>query len=190
MALSVQACGRWSTWGQRMDRFVESQVKLGPGERYIDYWRESILVLIWRLTAPAVAAMALVLAFAYAAGLSPSVRGFVFGIIIVVGIAITVWISDVLLEWYVRIFVLTNRRVIRREGLIRQSRMEAQLVGLGRVIAETASMGPDLTIGYVKGAPAIASEILSAAEAAKLEISRVDEERARQLLSQRIVTRM
>jgi uncharacterized membrane protein YdbT with pleckstrin-like domain len=189
-----------------MDRFVESQVKLGPNEKFIAYWRQSVLVLGYRSALPALVAIGLLIAFVFATRLPTPVRGAAFGLIVVAGIVTLASVTSVILEWYLRIFVLTNRRLIRREGFIRQSRMEAQLVkiqdtiyrfvdiekwlGLGRVIAETASAGPDLTIDYVRGAAAIAEEILSAAEAAKQEIARLDEERARQLLSERITTRM
>jgi len=188
-----------------MDRFVTWQVKLAEKEKHVKHWRRDGLILLWESLGPAIVALVLAAAFILAARVA-SLRPIAFAMILPLGLVVAVWTGVVIVQWYVRIFVLTNRRLIRREGIITTKRLEVQLpkiqntsyaavmvekwLGLGKVTVETASMGPPLVIDKVRHAPAIAQRILAEAETAKTEIAMLDERQVRHRLSERLTTKM
>ncbi|MGB9594472.1 MAG: PH domain-containing protein, partial [Anaerolineae bacterium] len=102
-----------------------------------------------------------------------------------------------------RIYVLTNRRLIRREGIIWRARNEVQLpkvqnasyssaglqkwVGLGTVKVETASMGRAFQMDNVRDALGISQQILKAADEAKHGRALMDEEQVRRMLEAHLV---
>jgi uncharacterized membrane protein YdbT with pleckstrin-like domain len=189
-----------------MDWFVEREVKLEPGETLVDDWRESKLMLLWRLLGPLALALFLIVLFFSSMDRATSLESIVFTFLLPASVVTVAWVSLVILQWYMRIFVLTSLRLIRREGVLRVNRVQTQLpkvqnasyalsgvqkwLGLGKVTVETASMGPPLTIGLVRGVPAIAALVLEASETAKRQTSHLDEPEIRQLLSQRLTTSM
>ena len=188
-----------------MDRFVGWQVKLAETEKYVAHWRRDGLILIWESLKPATLALVLAVVFVLTARVG-SLRPLAFALILPVGLVVVIWASVVIVQWYVRIFVLTSRRLIRREGIITRKRLEVQLpkvqntsyaaimvekwLGLGRVTVETASVGLPLVIDKVRHAPDIAQRILAEAEAAKAEIAMLDERQVRQRLSERLTKKM
>ena len=189
-----------------MDWFVEREVKLEEGETLVDFWRESKLVLFWRLLGPAAVALFLIVLFFSTMNRATSLESIVFAFLLPMSMLTVVWITVIILQRYMRIFVLTSLRLIHREGILRVARVKTQLpkvqnasyaligvekwLGLGKVTVETASMGPPLVIGLVRGVPDIAALVLKASEEAKRQTSHLDEPEIRQLLSQRLTTSM
>lgn len=189
-----------------MDWFVERQVKLEAEEKLVDSWRESALVLSWRLLGPVVLALFLIVLFFSSLDRATSLEGIVFAFLLPMSVVTVLWVTVVILQWYVRIFVLTNRRLIRREGILRVRRLQTQLpkvqnasyammgvekwLGLGKVTVETASVGRPLVIQKVRKSPEIADLILETARTARREVAHMDEPEIRQLLSQRLTTSM
>ena len=188
-----------------MDRFVEWQVKLAEKEKFVARWRRDFLILLWESLKPVTLGLVLLVVFGLSARVD-SLRPLAFALILPLGLVVIVWTGLVIVLWYVRIFVLTNRRLIRREGIITVKRLEVQLpkvqntsyaaamvekgVGRGRVTVETASVGPPLVMDKVRHAPAIAQQILNQAEAARAEIAQLEEWQIRQRLSERLTTKV
>ncbi len=186
-----------------MDWLVRREVQLESGEEIKDAWRESVLLLIWRLMAPLLLAGLSVALFALTFRLTGVARWLVFGPLLPLSLSILFWIIALIIQWYARIFVLTNRRLIRREGIIWTSRNEVQLpkvqnasysaitlqkwVGLGTVKVETASAGPPLLLDNVRGALDISRQILKAADEAKRERELMGEEQVRRMLEASLV---
>ncbi len=187
-----------------MDWFVEREVKLEPGEELVQPWRESKIVLFWRLLGPVALALLLIVLFFQSVDRSTTLDRSVFALLLPASLFTVAWSTIVILQWYVRIFVLTNRRLIRREGILKVSRLQTQLpkvqnasytlagvqkwLGLGRVTVETASMGPPLVIGLVRNVSDISRQVLQTAETARRETAHLDEPEIRQLLSQRLTS--
>lgn len=185
-----------------MDWFVQSQIKLEPKELFKETWRQSGLVLFWRLLGPLLLAVILVALFVLAASAEGLIRQVIRIALLPLSLATLIAISVIIVLWYVHIYVLTNRRLIHRKGIILRSRVEVQLsrvqnasyvaetvqkwVGLGTVKVETASVGPALVIRDVRSALGIAQRVLAAAEQAKRELVPMDENQVRRLLSARL----
>jgi len=192
-----------ATDAQAVDWFARHEIKLEPGERFIRVWRDSVLVLFLQLLLPVLPAVALVVGFAFAFRRSTPLEKVLFAVLLPASFAVLVWISVILLRWYFRIYVLTNRRLIRREGIIWRARNEVQLpkvqnasyrsallqkwVGLGTVKVETASVGQPFAMDNVRDAPGISQRILRAADEFKRERALMDEEQVRRMLAQRLV---
>lgn len=185
-----------------IDGFIQRQVRLEPKEEIKGSWRQSRLILIWHLLGLAALAIVMVALFFVTISRASLIARVFFAVLIPLSFAVLIWMSLVFIDWYVRIFVLTNRRLIRREGIIRRNRLEVQLpkvqnasysaemvekwLGLGRVKVETASTGPAMVINGVRGALGISQLILTTAEKAKQEIALGDEDKVRKLLSERL----
>jgi uncharacterized membrane protein YdbT with pleckstrin-like domain len=185
-----------------MDWFVQSQIKREPQEDFKEIWRKSRLVLLWRLLGPLLAAILLVAAFLLTASADGLVERAALALLLPLSFVVIIWISVVIVQWYVNIYVLTNRRLIHRQGIIIRSREEVQLpkvqnasyaaemvqkwVGLGTVRVETASVGLPLVITSVRDASGISQRILVAAEQAKKELALMDENQVRRLLNRRL----
>lgn len=185
-----------------MDWFAQSQVKLEPQEQSKETWRQSRLVLLWRLLGPLLLAVFLVALFLVTMSGAGLVERAVFTALFPLSFVALIWISVIIVQWYVNIYVLTNRRLIHREGILLRSRVEVQLptvqnasyaaemvqkwVGLGTVKVETASVGPPLVITSVRDALGISQRVLVVAEQARQEFALMDENQVRRLLSARI----
>jgi len=185
-----------------MDWFVRSQIRLEPKEQFKETWRQSGLVLVWRLLGPLVAAVVLATLFLLTTSAEGLVRQAARIVLLPLSLITVIAISVIIVLWYVHIYVLTNRRLIHRKGIILRSRVEIQLpkvqnasytaemvqkwVGLGTVKIETASIGPAFVIKNVRDALGIAQRVLVAAEQAKQELALVDESQVRRLLGARL----
>jgi len=185
-----------------MDWFVQREIKLEEGEELLGFWRESRIVLFGRSLLPAIEAVAVVGLFFVAA----PVGGIAVAAVFILAFIVLAHVAIVILQWYMRIFVLTNRRLIRREGILRVKRLQTQLpkvqsascamadldkwLGLGRVTVDTASVGRPLVIQKVRKSPQIADLILETAKSAKSEMAHMDEPEIRQFLSHRLTTSM
>lgn len=186
-----------------VDWFTHQQVKLEPDEDFVHVWRDSLLVLFLKMALPLLLAIIGVALFALTFRRATLMESVVFALLLPLSFAVLIWLSLVILRWYFRIYVLTNRRLIRREGIIYRSRNEVQLpkvqnasysaallqkwVGLGTVKVETASMGAAFMMDNVRDALAISQEILKAADEAKRQRALVDEEQVRQALERGLV---
>jgi uncharacterized membrane protein YdbT with pleckstrin-like domain len=182
-----------------MDWYAQSQVKLEPQEQIKETWRLSRLVLLWQLLAPLLLALFLTAAFLITISRTSLVERAVFIALLPLSFIALLWISVIIVQWYVNIYVLTNRRLIHREGILLRSRVEVQLpkvqnasyaaemvqkwVGLGTVKVETASVGLPFVITSVRDALGISQRVLVAAEQAKQELALMDESQVRRLLS-------
>ncbi|GAB4400330.1 MAG: hypothetical protein Kow00123_08150 [Anaerolineales bacterium] len=186
-----------------VDWFVHWQVQLQPGEGFLGVWRDSRLILLRDMLLPLLLAIMLVALFALTYRRATLVETILFGLLLPLSFAVLIWLPVAILRWYFRIYVLTNRRLIRREGIIWRVRNEVQLpkvqnasysaamlqkwVGLGTVKVETASMGPALTLDNVRDALSISQQILKAADEAKRERAFLDEAQVRQRLEKDLV---
>jgi len=186
-----------------VDWFARKQVRPEPGEAFLAVWRDSRVVLFLQMLLPLLAAVGLVVAFAFTLRRATTLERIGFAALLPASLAALVGVSVILLRWYFRIYVLTNRRLIRREGIIWRARNEVQLpkvqnasysaamlqkwVGLGTVKVETASMGQALTLDNVRDALGISQQILKAADEAKRERALLDEAQVRQMLETHLV---
>lgn len=186
-----------------VDWFTRWQVELESGEDFIHVWRDSLLILFLNMALPLLLAVAGAVLFALTFRRATPVATILFAVLLPLSFATLIWLSLAILRWYFRIYVLTNRRLIRREGIIYRSRNEVQLpkvqnasysaamlqkwVGLGSVKVETASMGPAFKMDNVRDALAISQEILKAADEAKRQRALMDEDQVRQILERDLV---
>lgn len=186
-----------------VDWFARDQIQLEPGEVFIRVWRDSRLILLVRMALPFLLAVMLVALFALTFRRATLFEKVLFPPLLPLSLVVLGWLSVAILKWYFRIYVLTNWRLIRREGIIWRARNEVQLpkvqnasysaatlqkwVGLGTVKVETASMGPAFTLDNVRGAPGISQQILKAADEAKRERELLDEEQIRRMLAQSLI---
>jgi uncharacterized membrane protein YdbT with pleckstrin-like domain len=193
---------QWAEDGAVMDWFVRWQIKMEPQERFEEAWRKSSLVLLWRLLGPLLMAILLVVAFLLNMPAASQVERVIVAALLPLSFIVVMWISVVIVQWYVNIYVLTNRRLIHRKGILIRSREESQLprvqnasyaaemvqkwLGLGTVKVETASVGPPLVITSVRDPLGISQRILVAAEQAKQELALMDENQVRRLLGARL----
>lgn len=186
-----------------VDWFTRWQVALESDEHFKHVWRDSRLILFLNMALPLLLAVVGVALFALTFRRATPVESVLFALLLPLSFAVLIWLSVVLLRWYFRIYVLTNRRLIRREGIIWRSRNEVQLpkvqnasysaamlqkwVGLGSVKVETASMGPAFKMDNVRNALAISQEILRAADEAKRQRALMDEDQVRRILEKDLV---
>lgn len=186
------------------DRFARWQVKLEPGEVFLEVWRDSLLILIARLVPPLLLAALLPALFGATLRRSTMAERVLFAVLLPVSFLVLFRIIVVMLRWYVRIYILTNRRLIRREGIIWRTRLELSLpkvqtamysaamiqrwIGLGTVRAETASVGPAFRIDNVRHASEIAQQILKAADEAKYQRALMEEDQVRRMLAETLIS--
>ncbi|MDH7490591.1 MAG: PH domain-containing protein [Anaerolineae bacterium] len=186
-----------------VDWFARWQVSLQPGEGFLGEWRDSPLVLLLNMLPPLLLAVVLVPLFVLTFSRSTPLATVLFALLLPLSFVVLIWLSVVMLRWYFRIYVLTNRRLIRREGIIWRVRNEVQLpkvqnasysaailqkwVGLGTVKVETASMGPALTLDNVRDALSVSQQILKTADEAKRQRALMDEEQVRRMLETNLV---
>ena len=185
-----------------MDWFVQSQIKLEPNEQFKETWRQSRLILFLHLLGPLLLAIVLVALFLLTTSVEGLLERAIRILLTPLSLVALIWISVIIVLWYVHIYVLTNRRLIHRKGIILRSRVEVQLpkvqnasyaaemvqkwVGLGTVKVETASVGPAFVIKDVRDALGISQRVLVAAEQAKQELALMNESQVRRLLSAQI----
>lgn len=188
---------------EAVDWFVRRQVRLEPGEVFMQVWRDSRLVLFAHIALPLLAAFMLPVLFVLAWRRSTLAEQALFALLLPLSFIVLGWLSLAILRWYFRIYVLTNRRLIRREGIIWRNRNAVPLpkvqnasysaamlqkwVGLGTVKVETASAGPPLLLDNVRGALGISRQILKAADEAKRERELMSEEQVRRMLEASLV---
>lgn len=186
-----------------VDWFARWQVPLEPGEAFIQVWRDSRLILLLNTLLPLLLAVIGVVLFALTFRRATLVETILFAVLLPYSFVVLLWLSAEILRWYFRIYVLTNRRLIRREGIIWRVRNEVQLpkvqnasssaamlqkwVGLGVVKVETASMGAAFTMDNVRDAVAISQQILKAADEAKRQRALLDEDQVRRMLETHLV---
>ncbi len=186
-----------------VDWFVRHEVPLEPGEGFLGVWRDSRLILLRDMLLPLLLAIMLVALFALTYRRATLVETILFGLLLPLSFAVLIWLPVAILRWYFRIYVLTNRRLIRREGIIWRARNEVQLpkvqnasyssvglqkwVGLGTVKVETASMGRAFQMDNVRDALGISQQILKAADEAKHSRALMDEEQVRRMLEAHLV---
>lgn len=197
----IQASG--ASTSVDVDWFVRQQVPLEPGEEFRAAWRESWLVLLWRLLGPLVLANVAAVLFFLTSHRASRLEQIGFGFVLALSFIAVGWISLILVQWYVRIYVLTSRRLIWRQGILWRTRLELSLpkvqnasysaamlqkwVGLGTVRVETASVGLAFRIDNVRHALEISQEILKAADEARYQRALMEEDRVRRMLAEGLV---
>lgn len=187
-----------------VDWFVRRQVKLEPGEVFLGVWRDSLLILFVRMFLPLLLATIIGVLFAATLRRATLVEQILFAVLLPLSFIVLAWLSAAMLRWYFRIYVLTNRRLIRREGIIFRSRQELPLpkaqnavystamiqkwIGLGTVRVETASVGPAFRIDNVRHALEIEQQILKAADEAKYQRALMEEDQVRRMLAETLIS--
>lgn len=187
-----------------VDWFARWQVKLEPGEVFLNVWRDSLLILFLRMFPPLLLAAMIVVLFALVFQRTTLVERLLFGLLLPLSFIVLAWLSAAMLRWYFRIYVLTNRRLIRREGIIWRTRLELSLpkvqnaaysaatiqkwLGLGTVRVETASVGPAFRMDNVRHAPEIGQQILKAADEAKYQRALMEEDQVRRMLAETLIS--
>lgn len=187
-----------------VDWFVRRQVKLEPGEVFLGVWRDSLLILFVRMFPPLLLATMIGILFAATLRRATLVEQILFAVLLPLSFIVLAWLSAAMLRWYFRIYVLTNRRLIRREGIILRTRQELPLpkaqnaaysaatiqkwLGLGTVRVETASVGPAFRIDNVRHALEIGQQILKAADEAKHQRALMEEDQVRRILAEALIS--
>lgn len=186
-----------------VDWFTRHEVPLQPQEVFIQVWRDSLLVLFNRILVSLLLAIIEVVVFFLTSRRATLIETILSAALLPVSAAVLGWLSVGMLRWYFRIYVLTNRRLIRREGILWHVRNEVPLpkvqnasytaatfqkwMGLGTVKVETASTGPAFRMDNVRNAQAISQRILRAADEVKYRRELLDEEQVRRILEENLV---
>lgn len=187
-----------------VDWFVRWQVKLEPGEVFLEVWRDSRLILALPMFVLLLSAAMLVVLFAVTLRRATLVEQILFVVLLPLSFAALIWPSAAMLRWYFRIYVLTNRRLIRREGIIQRTRPDFPLpkvqnatysaatiqkwLGLGTVRVETASAGQAFRMDNVRHALEIGQRILKAADEAKYQRALLEEDQVRRILAKTLIS--
>jgi uncharacterized membrane protein YdbT with pleckstrin-like domain len=163
-------------------------VSYAPGETVVAERRQAVLLPAVRSLAPLAEAIGVALLFALYLSLRGGFRSMVGSLTLLIALLVLFHASVVWLRWWMLLFVVTDRRVIRREGLIATTVREAplekaqnvstieggieKLLGLGHVLVETSSMGKPVAFDGVTGAPQLAELIMGQVEALRRQAAR------------------
>ena len=162
---------------------TSAQVSLAPDEVVIIERRQSLLAPAARSALPFVEALGLTALFLGYLSLRGFVRALAGGLILFLALLVLAHASLIWVRWYRRVYLVTDRRAIRRDGILAVVQREAPLekaqnvtyiqgglekvLGLGRILIETSSAGKPITFDLITEAPRLTEAIMQQIDATR-----------------------